>query len=996
MTALDDFLAQTGVADCTDTSTLSRALYSTDASIYRVVPQAVARPRTTDELLTVARAAMAVGLPIVPRGAGTSCAGNAVGEGLVIDVARHLNAIGTIDASSRTAVVQPGVVQQALQVAARPHALRFGPDPSTFTRCTIGGMIGNNACGPRALGYGRSSDNIVSLTVLTGTGELITLGEGGTDAAPLPALRDLVGANLGTIRTEFGHFSRQVSGYSLEHLLPEKGFAVEKFFAGTEGTLGIITSATVRLVADAPVALMVALGYPSMPEAADAMTAILPFKPTACEGMDRRIYDVVVRKAGAGAVPPLPAGDGWVFVELVGDDLAEVRARAEALVAAAGALEGWVVDDKARADVLWKIRADGAGLAGVSLDEPAWAGWEDAAVPPERLGDYLREFDALLEQHGLHGLPYGHFGDGCVHCRIDFPIQYAGGAQAYREFVEQAAALAAKHGGSMSGEHGDGRARSALLPAMYSPAALGLFGQIKNLFDPDNLLNPGVLVDPRPVEADVRMAQTIGSPIRLANPEFAAAVHRCTGVGKCLANSTAGGGVMCPSYQATRDEKDSTRGRARVLQEMVNGRLVGDGFRSPEVAEALDLCLACKGCSSECPTGIDMPTFKSIVLDEKYRGSVRPASHYALGWLPRWGRMVTAVPGLGALASFATQTPGLKHVVRWAAGVDQRRPMPVFRAGGSARAEFRPAVGAGQKPQSLGGSSLAGSSLAGSSLGALAARRRSDIVPLGDKAVVIWVDSFTDAFVGDQLAGLVQTLVRAGYEPQVLQSDACCGLTWITTGQLDGARRQLRHALDVLHPIVASGVPVVGLEPSCMAVWRSDAAELLPDEPRVTDVANGIFTLAELLTNTEGWLAPDLSGHTIIAQPHCHHSAVLGWKTDAALLASTGAEVITLGGCCGLAGNFGVEKGHYDVSVKVAEHDLLPALHAHPDAIVLADGFSCRKQVSDLEQRRAMSLGELLATHSAGPERFVSQEDLSWFRVPGLPAWRGRRRGTRW
>ncbi|MGO4956108.1 FAD-binding and (Fe-S)-binding domain-containing protein [Luteococcus sp. Sow4_B9] len=944
---LDEFLAQPGAAACTDTSTLTRAIYSSDGSIYRVVPQAVARPRTVDELTTVVRAALTVGLPIVPRGAGTSCAGNAIGEGLVIDVARHLNAIGGIDPETRTAVVQPGVVQQNLQVAARPHALRFGPDPSTATRCTIGGMIGNNACGPRALGYGRSADNVVALDVITGTGELVRLGEGGSDATPLPALRDLVATNLGTIRTEFGHFSRQVSGYSLEHLLPEKGFDVAKFFSGTEGTLGIITGATVRLVADAPVSMMVALGYASMPEAADDMPTILEFAPVACEGMDRRIYDVVERQHGAAALPALPRGDGWVFVELVGEDETEVRERCQALADAAHALEAWVVDDRALAAQLWKIRADGAGLAGVSLANPAYAGWEDAAVPPARLGAYLREFDALLTEHGLQGLPYGHFGDGCVHCRIDFPLDKPNGPAAYREFVEQAAALAARHGGSMSGEHGDGRARSALLPAMYSPEALSLFGQVKQLFDPKNLLNPGVLVDPVPVEADIRVAATVNSPLRLEDPEFVKAVHQCTGVGKCLADSTAGGGVMCPSFQATRDEKDSTRGRARVLQEMVNGSLVAQGWRSPEVHEALDLCLSCKGCSHDCPTGIDMPSYKSRVLHESYKGRLRPMSHYAMGWLPRWGRLVTKVPGVGAIANLGTQLPGLKHAVRWAAGVDQRRPMPEFRVAGSARKSLD-----GTPPRK--------------DRGMVAATRPTGAEPGGvlpRRECVIWVDSFTDSFVGNQLAGLVQTLVAAGFEPRVLQENACCGLTWITTGQLDGARKQLRAAVEVLYPIVEAGIPIVGMEPSCLAVWRSDAKELLHDEPRVEAIAQGMHTLAELLLTVDDLALPNLSGHTIVAQPHCHHASVLGWKADAEILARTGAEVVTLGGCCGLAGNFGVEKGHYEVSVKVAEHDLLPALRTHPDAIVLADGFSCRKQAKDLEDRDAMTLGELLAAH---------------------------------
>ncbi len=584
MSALADLLSRPGVVGCVDTSSLSRALYSTDASIYRIVPQAIARPRTLDELDAVVQACIGSGMSITTRGAGTSCAGNAVGDGLILDVGRHLNRVVSIDPDARTATVEPGVVQSQLQAAAKAFGLRFGPDPSTANRCTIGGMIGNNACGPRALGYGRSADNVVSLDIITGTGEHLTLTRGDDSRAPLPQLRDLVAAHLGTIRTEFGHFSRQVSGYSLEHLLPEHGFDVPAFFAGTEGTLGIITRATVKLVADAPVKQMIALGYPTMAEAADAMPQILPFRPTACEGLDARIVDVVRRRQGDAAVPPLPRGEGWMFLEVVGDDAGEVRARAEALLAASGCLDGWVVSDPRQAAVLWKIRADGAGLAGVSLDEPAYPGWEDAAVPPANLGAYLREFDALLAQHGLHGLPYGHFGDGCVHCRIDFPLERDGGTGAYRAFVEDAARLAARHGGSMSGEHGDGRARSGLLPAMYSPSALALFGRVKHLFDPDNRLNPGVLVDPEPVDARVRVPQTLLSPLRLQTPQFARDVHRCSGVGKCLADTTAGGGVMCPSFQATRDEKDSTRGRARVLQEMINGTLVEPRLAFPRGA----------------------------------------------------------------------------------------------------------------------------------------------------------------------------------------------------------------------------------------------------------------------------------------------------------------------------------------------------------------------------------------------------------------------------
>lgn len=929
LTLLADRLTEAGYPDLLDSSTLSRALYSTDASIYRIVPQAVAKPRTVAEFRSLLTQARLSGTVITTRGGGTSCAGNAVGPGVIVDVSRHLHTIHAIDAEARTAVVDPGVIQSDLSIAAGPSGLKFGPDPSTFNRCTIGGMIGNNACGPRALGYGKTADNVLGLRCVTGGGEDLVLGGDDAtrveDSPTLTGLKTLVGANLETIRTQFGRFGRQVSGYSLEHLLPENGFDVARFLAGTEGTLVAITEATVRLVADPPRSLLVALGYASMDRAADDAMTILEFSPTACEGLDRRLVRIVQQKQGVGSVPRLPAGDGWMLVEISGTDSGEVRGRAEEMLAAANCLEGFLVDDPDQAVRLWRIRADGAGLAGVSLPSPAYPGWEDAAVPPAKLGDYLRDFDALLERYGFHGLPYGHFGDGCVHVRIDFGLAETDGPQNYRAFVLEAATLVAGYGGSMSGEHGDGRARSELLPAMYSPEALGLFAQVKQLFDPHNLFNPGVLVDPDPVQQNVRVAGLKQRPIFTTDSLFATDVHRCSGVGKCVADTTTSGGVMCPSYQATKDEKDSTRGRSRVLQELINGELV-QGWNAPEVHEALDLCLSCKGCRRDCPTGIDMASYKSQATDHRYKGKLRPRSHYALGWLPRWGRLVTRFAFVAKLANLTMATPVLRSLLRWGAGVDQRRDLPRF----AERSATSRGIALPQGPTPRG-------------------------------PVLLWVDSFSDCFADAAVQSYIDVLFQAGYLPRLLDRPACCGLTWISTGQRDGARAQLANAVEVLYPYIADGVPIVAMEPSCQAVWRSDADELLPEDPRVGELAAGILTLAELLTKTPQWQPPDLTGKTIVAQPHCHHASVLGFQADAALLAATGASVTTLGGCCGLAGNFGVEKGHYDVSVAVAEHDLLPAVRAAgPDAIVLADGFSCRLQLEQLGGRRAITLADLL------------------------------------
>lgn len=920
-------LKRAGV-DVDDTS-LARALYSSDASLYRVVPQVVVRPRSVEEVLATVEACRLTGTPLTSRGAGTSIAGNAVGTGVVIDFTRHLNRVHDIDVEARTARVDPGTVHAVLQKAATPLGLRFGPDPSTHTRCTVGGMIGNNACGSRALAYGRTADNVVGLDVVTMAGEQLSVVAGGrTESPTLDRLDEVVQGGLGVIRTEFGTFGRQVSGYSLEHLLPERGFDVATFLAGTEGTLATMTSATVRLVEDPPHRQILVLGYASMAEAADDVPALLPFGPTACEGLDSRIVDVF--RTHRGTVPELPRGQGWLFLEISGDEPGIVADTVQRASAASSAVASRIVTDPREQAVLWRIREEGAGLATRTLPGKALSGWEDAAVPPDQLGAYLREFDALLRENGLDGVPYGHFGDGCVHIRIDFPLDASGGKELFRSFLFDAATLVASHGGSFSGEHGDGRARSELLPLMYSAEAIDLFAQVKAVFDPADLLNPGVLVRPRPVDADLRGPESsrdrldgrLGLRLLHDDGDFGKAVHRCTGVGKCIADNSGSSGVMCPSFQATRNEKDSTRGRARVLQEMIDGRLVTGGFRAPEVHEALDLCLSCKGCVNDCPTGTDMATYKSEVLHQSYKGRLRPRSHYILGRLPFWARMTSPIAWL---ANLGLRTPGIRSLARWAAGVDQRRSLPTFARGSFSR---------------------------------WARRRTTDTA--GRPRVLLWADSFTDFFSTEGGKAAVRVLEAAGYDVEFLARPACCGLTWITTGQLDKARSIVGSTVAQLHPYVAEGVPVVGLEPSCLAVLRSDAVELL-DDPRAVDVARGVFTLSELLQRTDGWRAPDLTGTTLVVQPHCHQASVLGFEADLAVMESTGATIQRLSGCCGLAGNFGVEKGHYEVSVAVAELQLLPAVrNAVAGAVVVADGFSCRTQLDDLASVKALHLAQLL------------------------------------
>ena len=978
-------------------SRADRAVYATDSSNYRIPPRLIACPVDQDDLRILLQAARECRVPVTARGAGTSCAGNAIGPGVVIDYSRHLNRIIKIDAEKRYAIVEPGVVQSQLQQAAAEYGLRFGPDPSTSSRCTIGGMIGNNACGPHATAYGRTSDNVLELRLIDGLGREIIAGQPPQKAGSaslqdssscseqikqIPGLKSLVAANLATIRTEFGRFGRQVSGYSLEHLLPENGCALAPFLTGTEGTLGVLTQATVRLVPLPKAPVLVALGFPDMIAAAAAVPKILPLKPLAVEGMDARLVEVVRKHKGSGAVPDLPQGSGWLLCEVGGEGVDEDAAlqRARQLADASGASGEAVMIYPPGADAaaLWRIRADGAGLGGrTPRGDQAWPGWEDAAVPPDNLAAYLQDFQKPLEKFGLDGLLYGHFGDGCVHVRLNMPLGSASGLGKSREFLFAAAELVGKYGGSISGEHGDGRARSELLPKMYSSRAVDLFAQVKTLFDPENLMNPGVLTGPAGpdgVEVNVRRTQAHALKARPEGFAFSEdagsltdAFHRCTGVGKCRADNSGAGGFMCPSFQASRREQDATRARARILQEATNGGLI-HGLSDPEIWQVLDLCLACKACSADCPAGVDMAKWRSETLFRRYQGKLRPASHYALGWLPRWLRLMARIPGAAQLANLGTKIPLLSKLALKLLHLDTERALPLF-ATHSLESQY-PNRQLWPKASEISpwGQGFFGKSgvIADKENADKAGKRTRQAALSASKPVVIWADSFSRGLDQRGVKAAIQLLSRAGWQVFLAPPDACCGLTWITTGQLKGARRHLERLLERLGSLAANGIPIVGIEPSCTAVLRDDLLELLPADPRALMVREATFTLAEFITtNCPDLRLPDLTGVKVVAQPHCHHYSVMGWEADRALIEKTGANLVELQGCCGMAGNFGMEASHRQMSLAVAEHALLPQLKANPDAIFLADGFSCRTQAETLAGRGGIHLAQLLSAPSA-------------------------------
>lgn len=999
-----------------DASSGTRARYSSDAGLTRIPPLAVAFPRTPEQAIAAFDLARAHGVPLTARGGGTSCASNAIGPGLVLDFSRHMNRVLSIDPEARTATVEPGCVGSTLQAAAAKHGLRFGPDPSSQNRATIAGMVANNACGPHATAWGRTSDNIVSLDCVDGQGHRFTATTSHDSALrDVPGLASLIDSNLAPIRTQLGRFKRQVSGYSLEHLTPEGGRNLAAMLTGSEGTLVLILSITVRLVPlpDAPV--LAALGYRSMIEAADDVPALLAHSPLAVEGMDRRLVDVVRAHKGPGAVPALPEGEGWLLVEVgaPGEDVTASLERARALCADSAAIDTVVYPPGAQASALWRIRADGAGLGGRTPpdgagggDQQAWPGFEDAAVPPENLGAYLRDFTALMEEFDIDGLLYGHFGDGCVHVRLAMPLDTPEGVAHSRAFLQSAARICAAHGGSVSGEHGDGRARGELLRFMYSPEMLDLFARVKHIFDPDNLLNPGVLAAPMDeAEASSRararnagaagVAGHSGSALELqpgvdpldanlrrvaARPmpadggfafthdggDFTAAVHRCTGVGKCRAGVS--GTFMCPSYLATREEKDVTRGRARILQEAANSQLI-KAIDSPEVLEALDLCLACKACSADCPAGVDMARYRSEALFRTYRGRMRPLSHYTLGWLPRLTRVTARVPGLATVANAVMSVGPLRSLAFRIIGLDPRRGMPALQSGTFTAWARRHSLLAGSVPASASSDAVSDARERGGA--PTSSMSDSPILngprdPSGRPYALVWADSFSQTLDDAGARAVVDVLEANGFAP-IVAPDACCGLTWITTGQLSGAKKHLASLLGVLAPFAASGIPIVGVEPSCTAVLRDDLLDLLPEDPRSGLVSSATRTLAEVLSAVPASARrlPSLEGVEIVAQPHCHHYSVMGWDADQALLESLGARVTRLEGCCGLAGNFGMEAGHYDLSVAVASHSLLPSLSAKPDAVYLADGFSCRTQAAQLAGRGGVHLATLLAGRSA-------------------------------
>ncbi len=942
----------------------SRAAYSTDASNYRQVPIGVVVPHGVDDAVAAVAVCREFGAPVVSRGGGTSLAGQTCNVAVVIDWSKYCHNLVSVDPDEQTCVVEPGIVLDELNAQLASYGLMFGPRPATHDHCTLGGMIGNNSCGATAQAYGKTADNVLRLEVLTADGERFWAGPtseseyaaivaaGGRRAAIYRSLRELSESCAGLVRERYPRIPRRVSGYNLDSLLPEQGFDVARALTGSESTLVTILHAELQLVPAPTARTLVVLGYPDIFRAADAAPSIAPHRPEQLEGIDERLITFErERRMNPPALRLLPDGQGWLMVIFAGDSQEEADGRARALI---DDLRGTphepsvrFYDDPSHEAELADVREVALGATARPPDMPdTWEGWEDSAVPPERLGDYLRDLSKLYEEFGYSGSAlYGHFGHGCVHTRIPFDLVTVDGIATFRRFIERAADLVVSYGGSFSGEHGDGQSRGELLGRMFGPELVEAFGRLKAIFDPDNLMNPGKVVAPYRLDENLRLGAS-WTPrdydSHFAYPDddgrFERAVMRCVGVGKCRrvqGEGEAGGGVMCPSYMVTREEEHSTRGRSRLLFEMLEGHAdspVTAGWRSTEVRDALDLCLACKGCKKDCPAEVDMATMKAEFLAHHYAGRLRPRAHYSMGWLPAAAQLASRAPGL---VNAVTQAPLLRSLVTAAGGIDRRRRIPLFAS------QTLQAWMAGHDP---GVSGLRGE-------------------------VLLWPDTFTNHLAPGIGQAAVEVLEAAGWRVIVPTQPVCCGLTWISTGQLATARRVLRRTVDVLAPYLQRGVKVVGLEPSCTAVFRSDAGELMPGDRDVQRLRQQTVTLAELLRDhTDGWQPPRLGGQAI-AQTHCHQHAIMGYDADQALLRDAGVDLDVLdSGCCGLAGNFGFEAGHFDVSRACGERVLLPAVRsASAETLVLADGFSCRTQIEQGGTGRTpVHLAEVLAAGLRG------------------------------
>jgi FAD/FMN-containing dehydrogenase/Fe-S oxidoreductase len=933
----------------------SRALYATDGSNYRQFPIGLVVPRDNADVIAAVAACRKFDAPVLSRGGGTSLAGQCCNVAVVLDFTKYMNQVLEIDADRGFARVQPGIVLDSLQRQVRPYGLMFAPDPSTHSRCTIGGMIGNNSCGTHSLLGGKTVDNVEELTILlydgtqmtvsaTGEAELASvINEGGRRGQIYRQLKTLRDRNAARIRSGFPQIPRRVSGYNLDELLPERGFHVARALVGTEGTCVVVLEAKIKLIQDPPHRSLVALGFEDAFIAADHVPEILKFQPIGLEGVEGSIIEGLRRKQ-APHMELLPQGKGFLLVEFGADNPETCRQRAQQLVARMGQLPtppGSRIYTPAEAKHIWQIREAGPRAAAFAPGAPAeWEGWDDAAVAPEKLGGYLRDIRKLMDEYGYRGAFYGHFGHGCIHMRVSFDLESQTGVRNYSAFVNRAADLVVSYGGSLSGEHGDGQSRGALLPKMFGPELMAAFSEFKAVWDPGNRMNPGKVVNPYLPAENLRL----GADYKPLQPKthfqfpdddgsLAKATLRCLGLGACRKLE---GGAMCPSYLATREEEHSTRGRAHMLFEMLQGEIIAGGWEDENVKKSLDLCLSCKACKSECPANVDLATYKAEFLSHYYERKRRPLHAYAFGMIDRWARLASIAP---TLANWAPKAPVIGPMLRRTLGLARERQLPHF-----ARQTFQQWARKKQIPSHEEASRGSG----------------QDHASRGE--VILWADTFNNFFHPQTAQAAAEVLSRAGFRVLVPQQHLCCGRPLYDFGMLDRAKDYLQRILQTLGSAIDAGLPVVVLEPSCASVFRDELRNLFPADARAQRLQRQTFLLSEFLQrHAPGWQPPRLS-RKVLLHGHCHHQSLMKMNDEEALLRKMGVELEAPdSGCCGMAGPFGFEQDKYALSQSIGERVLLPAVRkAEADALIVSDGFSCREQIEQSTGRQTLHLAELI------------------------------------
>ena len=981
-----------GVPDNVRFDRSSRALYATDGSNYRQVPIGVVLPRDADDVLATVALCRRFGAPLLCRGGGTSLAGQCCNVAVILDFSRYMSRILEIDPVRRIARVQPGVVLDHLRAAAEKHYLTFAPDPATHDRCTLGGMIGNNSCGVHSVMAGKTDDNIKALDVLTYDGVQMKVGatssaelesiqrQGGRRAAIYGELQTIAATYGDLVRQRFPNIPRRVSGYNLNYLLPENGFNVARALVGSEGTCVTILEATCRLVESPPERVLLVVAYPDIYQCADHIPEIMAHKPIGLEGFDDLLVHYTrVKKINSEGLALLPEGGGWLMVEYGAQTARKAESQARRLMQSLGSSANppqmRLYTDKQQMKRVWEVRESSLGATSHVPGEPLnWEGWEDAAVAPEKLGGYLRDLRKMFAAYGYKGSLYGHFGHGCVHTRINFDLQTKDGIAKFRKFMEEAADLVVSYGGSISGEHGDGQSRGELLPKMFGPELVQAFREFKSAWDPEWKMNPGKLIEPYKLDENLRLGADYAPWEPNTNFKFLAdhgslaeATLRCVGVGKCRHDE---GGVMCPSYRVTREEEHSTRGRAHLLWEMTKGRgqrdgIIRDGWRSQEVKESLDLCLACKGCKSDCPVGVDVATYKAEFLSHYYEGRVRPLSAYAFGNIDLWARVASHAPGL---VNLTTQLPFLRDISKLVSGIPRQRSIPAF-APETFKAWFQrtrtPEIRA--RRRGFGWRSAPSAPIEPPHSSRASA-------PEGTP-VLLWPDTFNNYFHPATAKAAVEVLEAAGFQVIVPQAHLCCGRPLYDHGMLDRAQSLLLQILDELSTEIEAGIPIVGLEPSCVTVFRDELVNLFPHDERARALSCQTFLLSEFLeTYAKNFQLPPLNRKALL-HGHCHHKSLAKMTAEEAVLRRMSVDFQSPApGCCGMAGAFGFERDKYDISIAIGELELMPAVRQAPaDWLIIADGFSCREQIVQGSPRHALHLAEVLqmALNGVGAPDFL-------------------------